>query len=63
MQVYTLVSQHVVSFSRIDEEIGLGAYLCAGIDKRECMLWNHHGVVHADDDLQFALQVFGFGQE
>ena len=48
-----------MALTGIDEEIGLGAGFGTGIQELQCMLRYHRGVVHADDNLQLALQVFG----
>ena len=57
MQVHALVTSHVVAFSRIGEEVWLGAGLGTGIEELQRMLRHTSGVVHADDNLQFALEV------
>ena len=62
VEVCTLVSAHVVRFARIDEEVGLCALLDTFLEERQSVLWNNHGIIHADDDLEFSLQVLGFGQ-
>lgn len=57
MQMHRRVSHHVVSLTRIDEEVRLGACLHASIKELQGMLWHDCRVVHADDYLQLALQV------
>lgn len=63
MQVYALMATHVVRLARIDEEIGLGTHGNASLEERVAVLREHRRVVEALDDLQFALEVLGLGQE
>ena len=63
MQVYALMATHVVGLARIDEEIGLGTNGNASLEERVAILREHRRVVEALDDLQFALEVLGLGQE
>ena len=57
--MHTLVPCHVVTLSGISVEVGLCAGLGAGIQELQRVLGNADRVVHADDNLQFALQILG----
>ena len=63
MQVYALVSHHVVTLARVGKEVGLGTRLDALLDEHEAVLRYHRGVVISSDNLQLALQVLGLGKE
>ena len=63
MQVYALMATHVVGLARIDEESGLGTHGNTSLEERVAVLREHRRVVEALDDLQFALEVLGLGQE
>ena len=63
MQVYALVSAHVVRLSGIDEEVGLSARLDTFGKERQAMLRHHRVVVISRDNLQFSLQVLRLAQE
>lgn len=54
MQVRRLVAPHIVRFTRIDEEVGLCAVMDTLLQERERMLWEHNGVVQANNYLQTA---------
>ena len=60
MQVYAVLSHHVMFIARISEEIRLGARVDAGTQERQGVLRDAHRVVVTDDDLEFAFQVTGF---
>ena len=62
MQVYTLMTAHIVRLSRINEEVGLGAFLDALGYEGETMLRHYCVVIVARYDLQLAFQVFRFVQ-
>ena len=53
-----MVAAHVVGLAWIYEEVGLGAGGDARFQERVGVLWEHHGVVQALNDLQAAFQVF-----
>ena len=59
MQVYALVSAHVVWFAGIDEEVRLCACFYACSEERQAVLWHHRCVVVSRDDLQLAFQLSG----
>ena len=60
MQVYAVLSHHVMFVARISEEIRLGTRVDAGTQERQGVLRDAHRVVVTDDDLEFAFQVTGF---
>lgn len=57
VQMYTLVTCHVVTLTWICEEIRLCAGFRAGVEEHEAVLWHYRWVVHACYDLQAALEV------
>lgn len=63
VQVYALVTHHVVSFARVGKEVGLRASLDALLDEHEAVLRHYSGVVISGDDLQLALEVLGLGEQ
>ena len=60
MQVYAVLSHHVMFIARISEEIRLGTRVDAGTQERQGVLRDAHRVVVTDDDLEFAFQGTGF---
>ena len=51
VEMNTLVSSHIVWFTRIDEEIGLSALLDTLSDERQAVLRHHRFVVSALNNL------------
>ena len=63
MEVYHVVSHHVVTFAGINEIVGLGAGVNAGTEESEVVLQDAGRVVVTDDNLQTALEVLGLVEE
>ena len=63
MEMCGLMSPHVMRLTWINKEIGLCAVLYALLDKGQSMLWHDNRIIESDDDLQFALEVLGFGKQ
>ena len=63
MEVDASMTSHIMFFTRIGEEVGLGASFDTGIKERQAVLRYYGNIVVARDDLQLALQVFGLGEE
>ena len=51
VEMNTLVSSHIVWFTRIDEEVGLSALLDTLSDERQAVLWHYRFVVSALNNL------------
>ena len=63
MEMNALMSPHIMRFTRIDEEVGLGTCLDALGKERQTVLRHYGFIVIACDDLQLTLQVLGFAQQ
>ena len=57
MQMHAFVPRHIMALTGIDKEIGLGAGFGTRIQELQGMLRHHGRIIHADDNLQLALQV------
>ena len=55
VQMYTLVTHHVVTFTRVGEEVGLSTRLDALFNEHEAVLRYYGWVIVSGDDLQLAL--------
>lgn len=63
VEVYALVSAHVVRLTGIYEEVRLRACTDTCFQEGIGVLGNYHGVVETDDDLQLAFQILGLAEQ
>ena len=63
MEMNALMSPHIVRFTRIDEEVGLGTCLDALGKERQTVLRNHGGIIITRDNLHLAFQVLGLAKQ